>query len=77
MEIYQEAVNAPGPVSMTERFQHYCRYAFNIIVGMYVYLIDCGYSLEPPWRGGSKRVPTTYVLSENKKQFQKFSIENF
>ena len=29
--------------------------------------IDCGYSLEPPHRGGSNEYPTFYVLSRNKK----------
>ena len=29
--------------------------------------IDCGYSLEPPWQGGSKSVPTIYVLSKIRK----------
>ena len=29
--------------------------------------IDCGYSLEPPRRGGSYDFPTIYVLSRNKK----------
>ena len=34
--------------------------------------IDCGYSLEPSRRGGSnrKRVPTIYVLEQNKKNIQ-------
>ena len=26
--------------------------------------IDCGYTLEPPRRGGSKQVPTIYVLEQ-------------
>ena len=29
--------------------------------------IDCGYSLEPPRRGGSNRYPQSMVLSRNKK----------
>ena len=29
--------------------------------------IDCGYSLEPPRRGGSNEYPQIYVLSRNKK----------
>ena len=29
--------------------------------------IDCGYSLEPPQRGGCNEVPTIYVLGRNKK----------
>ena len=29
--------------------------------------IDCGYSLEPPRRGGSNEYPQSYYLSRNKK----------
>ena len=29
--------------------------------------IDCGYSLEPPWRGGSNQYPQSMFLSRNKK----------
>ena len=29
--------------------------------------IDCGYSLEPPQRGGSKEYPQSMFLSRNKK----------
>ena len=29
--------------------------------------IDCGYSLEPPWRGGSNEYPQSMCLSRNKK----------
>ena len=29
--------------------------------------IDCGYSLEPPRRGGSKECPQSMFLSRNKK----------
>ena len=29
--------------------------------------IDCGYSLEPPWRGGSNEYPQYVFLSRNKK----------
>ena len=29
--------------------------------------IDCGYSLEPPWRGGSNKYPLSMFLSINKK----------
>ena len=28
--------------------------------------IDCGYSLEPPWRGGSNEYPQSMFLSRNK-----------
>ena len=33
--------------------------------------IDCGYSLEPPRRGGSNIVPKIYVLSKNKNKWPK------
>ena len=29
--------------------------------------INCGYSLEPPWRGGSNEYPQSMFLSRNKK----------
>ena len=29
--------------------------------------IDCEYSLEPPWRGGSNEYPQSMILSRNKK----------
>ena len=35
--------------------------------------IDCGYSLEPPWRGGYSAI---YVLSKNKKNIKLFQ-QNF
>ena len=28
--------------------------------------IDCGYSLEPPWRGGSNEYPQSMFLSRSK-----------
>ena len=39
--------------------------------------IDCGYSLEPPRRGGSNGVPTTYVLSKNKKNIENYLLKIF
>ena len=39
--------------------------------------IDCGYSLEPPRRGGSNEYPTIYVLSRNMKNIGVFVSENF
>ena len=29
--------------------------------------IDCGYSLEPPWRGSSNEYPLSMLISRNKK----------
>ena len=34
---------------------------------LYFCSIDCGYSLEPPWRGGSNEYPQSLFLSRNKK----------
>ena len=39
--------------------------------------IDCGYSLEPPRRGGSNEYPQSMFLSRNKKKYQNFLSENF
>ena len=41
-----------------------------IIFRILLKIIDCGYLLEPPRRGGSNRVPTIYVLSRNMKNHQ-------
>ena len=38
--------------------------------------IDCGYSLEPPRRGGSNEYPQSMFLSRNKKKYQNFLSEN-
>ena len=37
--------------------------------------IDCGYSLEPPRRGGSNEVSTIYVLRRNMKNFKDFYLK--
>ena len=37
------------------------------IVHIYAQNIDCGYSLEPPRRGGSNEYPQSLFLSRNKK----------
>ena len=42
------------------------------IKNAYIFLIsaqniDCRYSLEPPWRGGSNEYPQSLFLSRNKK----------
>ena len=39
--------------------------------------IDCGYSLEPPRRGGSNVYPQSMFLSKNKKNIKHFLLENF
>ena len=39
--------------------------------------IDCGYSLEPPRRGGSNEYPQSFVLSRNMKKYQSFLSKNF
>ena len=35
--------------------------------------IDCGYSLEPPRRGGSNVYPRSMFWSKNKKKYERFS----
>ena len=39
--------------------------------------IDCGYSLEPPRRGGSNEYPQSMVLSRNLKKILEFLSEIF
>ena len=39
--------------------------------------IDCGYSLEPPRRGGSNVYPQSMLLAKIRKKNQKVSGENF
>ena len=39
--------------------------------------IDCGYSLEPPQRGGSNEYPQSMFLSRNMKNIRIFLSENF
>ena len=39
--------------------------------------IDCGYSLEPPQRGGSKEYPQSMFLSRNLKKILEFLSKNF
>ena len=46
-----------------------------IIFRILLKIIDCGYLLEPPRRGGSNRVPTIYVLSRNKKNIRMFYLK--
>ena len=49
--------------SKTENFQIKKLYIFHISAQN----IDCGYSLEPPRRGGSNDYPQSMFLSKNKK----------
>ena len=37
--------------------------------------IDCGYSLEPPRRGGSNEYPQSIFLSRNMKKYQRFYLK--
>ena len=39
--------------------------------------IDCGYSLEPPRRGGSNVYPQSMFWSKNKKNIKHFQLKNF
>ena len=43
----------------------------------YFSYIDCGYSLEPPQRGGSNQYPQIYVLSRNMKNIRMFYLKIF
>ena len=47
----------------TENFQIKNSYIFHV----FAQNIDCGYSLEPPCRGGSNEYPQSMFLSNNKK----------
>ena len=40
-------------------------------------IIDCGYSLEPPRRGGSNEYLQSMFWAEIRKKYQKFLSENF
>ena len=52
-------------------------------VGVYLFFlfllqnIDCGYSLEPPRRGGSNVYPQSMFGAKIKNKYQTFSAENF
>ena len=39
--------------------------------------IDCGYSLEPPRRGGSNEYPQSMSWSKNKKNIENFLLKSF
>ena len=39
--------------------------------------VDCGYSLEPPPRGGSNEYPQSIFLSRNMKKISEFLSESF
>ena len=39
--------------------------------------IDCGYSLEPPRRGGSNEYPQSKFWSKKKEKYHNFSAKNF
>ena len=41
--------------------------SFSYIFHISAQNIDCGYSLEPPWRSGSNEYPQSVFLSRNKK----------
>ena len=47
----------------TDNFQMNCFYIFLI----FAQNIDCGYTLEPPQRGGSNEYPQSMFWSKNKK----------
>ena len=44
-----------------------CQIKISVIFHIYAQNTDCGYSLEPPRRGGSNEYPQSIFLSRNKK----------
>ena len=69
------------PCSVYPLKPHFCIVELGY-VGVYLFFlfllqnIDCGYSLEPPRRGGSNVYPQS-VLSKSKKNIKKNSVETF
>ena len=59
------------PIQIYWKFSHQNNEIFQIkisdIFHISVQNIDCGYSLEPPRRGGSNEYPQSMFLSRNKK----------
>ena len=59
------------PIQIFWKFQHQKKQIFRLknsdIFHISVQNIDCGYSLEPPRRGGSNEYPQSMFLSWNKK----------
>ena len=59
------------PIQIYWKFYHQKNENFQIknsdIFHISVQNIDCGYSLEPPPRGGSNKYPQSMLLSRNKK----------
>ena len=57
------------PIEIYWKFYHQKMKNFQVIFGYFSYFcsrIDCGYSLEPPRRGGSNEYPQSMFLSRNK-----------
>ena len=59
------------PIQIYWKFYHHKNENFQIKILIFFLIsaqnIDCGYSLEPPRRGGSNEYPQSMVLSRNKK----------
>ena len=59
------------PIQIYWKFYHHKKWKFSDknsdIFHISAQNIDCGYSLEPPWRGGSNEYPQSMFLSRNKK----------
>ena len=50
----------------TVKIENFIRKKFDIFL-IFAQNIDCGYTLEPPRRGGSNEYPQSMFLSKNKK----------
>ena len=59
------------PIQIYWKFHHPKNESFQIKILIFFHIsaqnIDCGYSLEPPRRGGSNKYPQSMFLSRNKK----------
>ena len=59
------------PIQTYWKIYHPKNENFQIKILIFFYIsaknIDCGYSLEPPRRGGSNEYPQSMILSRNKK----------
>ena len=51
---------------LTLKIENFQLYYFDIFL-IFAQNIDCGYTLEPPRRGGSNEYPQSMLLSKNKK----------
>ena len=55
------------PMQYTETVENFQLKTFDIFLLIFAQNIDCGYTLEPPRRGGSNEYPQSMFWSKNKK----------